>query len=136
MNGYIDDIETVALENSDFRHVLYTGPHSQLVAMSLEPGEEIGMEVHPENDQFFRIESGEGMAVVENEEMDLADGTALLVPAGTYHNIVNISDDLPLKLYTIYSPPHHPDGTIHKTKADAMAAEEGEDTPAEEEEEE
>jgi mannose-6-phosphate isomerase-like protein (cupin superfamily) len=127
MHGYIDDIETVTLENTDFRHVLYTSLHSQLVVMSVAPGDEIGMEVHPDNDQFFRIESGKGLAVIEEEEFDLRDGTALLVPAGTRHNIVNVSDDEPLRLYTIYSPAHHPDGTVHKTKEEALAAEKAEE---------
>ena len=124
MIGYKGNIEEETLNNTYFRHVLYTGPHSQLVLMCLAPSEEIGDEVHVDNDQFFRFESGEGKVVIAGVEYAVKDGDAVVVPAGTQHNIINMSKDAPLKLYTIYSPAHHPDGTIHKTKAEALAAEE------------
>lgn len=120
MTGFVGNIEEESLINDNFRKVLFTAPHSQLVVMSIE--DEIGMEVHPDNDQFIRIEKGTGKAILDGEESELKDGSAVVIPAGTDHNIVNTGSD-PLKLYTIYSPAHHPDGTIHKTKADAMAAE-------------
>lgn len=123
MAGYKGKIEELTLNNSYFRQVLFTAPHSQLVLMALAPNEEIGMEVHPENDQFFRFESGEGKVIVAGEEHSVTDGDALVVPAGTEHNVINTSADKGLKLYTIYSPAHHPDGTVHKTKAEALAAE-------------
>jgi mannose-6-phosphate isomerase-like protein (cupin superfamily) len=122
-SGYTTDIEQLTLENRDFRRVLYTGPHSQLVAMSLRTGEEIGLEVHPENDQFFRIEAGEGEVVIEGKSTPVRDGSAVVVPAGAEHNLRNTSSTEALKLYTIYSPAHHPDGTVHTTKAEAEAAE-------------
>lgn len=118
MQGFHIDLEKKTLENENYREVLYTAPNSQLVVMSLRPGEEIGMEVHAEHDQFIRIEKGSAKAVLNGEETALADGSGLVVPAGTEHNIINVSDSEPLKLYTIYSPPEHPDGTIHPTKAD------------------
>lgn len=123
MVGFHTNIEQETLENDNFRKVLFTAPHSQLVLMSLLPGEEIGMEVHPMVDQFFRFEAGEGKAVLNGEESSFKDGDVVIVPAGTNHNIVNTSDTHPLKLYTIYSPANHPDGTIHKTKAEAEAGE-------------
>lgn len=123
MIGYYGHIEELTRANTFFRHVLYTGPHHQLVLMSLLPNEEIGMEVHPDNDQFFRFESGEGKVVIAGVEYAVKDGDTAIVPAGTEHNVVNTSPTNPLKLYTIYSPAHHPDGTIHKTKAEALAAE-------------
>jgi len=123
MAGYKGEIEELTLKNSYFRQVLFTAPHSQLVLMSLKPKEEIGMEVHPENDQFFRFESGEGKVIIAGEEFLVADGDAVIVPAGTEHNIINTSGDKELKLYTIYSPAHHPDGTVHKTKEEALEAE-------------
>lgn len=123
MIGYKGTIEEETINNTYFRRVLYTGPHSQLVLMALAPSEEIGMEVHPENDQFFRFESGEGKVVIAGVEYVVKDGDAAVVPAGTEHNVVNTSPANPLKLYTIYSPAHHPDGTVHKTKAEALAAE-------------
>jgi mannose-6-phosphate isomerase-like protein (cupin superfamily) len=123
MVGYTGHIEELTRANTFFRHVLYTGPHHQLVLMTLQPSEEIGMEVHPDNDQFFRFESGEGKVVIAGTEYAVKDGDVAVVPAGTEHNVVNTSPSQPLKLYTIYSPAHHPDGTIHKTKAEAMAAE-------------
>jgi len=113
------NIEELTIDNTDYRRVLYTAPHNQLVLMSLLPGEEIGAEVH-HVDQFFRVEQGEGQAVVDGREYPLADGIALIVPAGLRHNIVNTGKE-PLKLYTIYSPANHLDGRVHKTKADAIA---------------
>jgi mannose-6-phosphate isomerase-like protein (cupin superfamily) len=125
MAGYVTDIEEKTESNEFFRQVLFTGKHSQLVVMALQPGEDIGVEVHPNVDQFFRIEEGHGKVVINGEESQIKDGTAVVVPAGAEHNIINTGDE-PLKLYTIYSPPNHPDGTIHKDKAEAMAAEEAE----------
>lgn len=125
MNAYFGKIEELTLQNSYFRQVLFTGQHCQLVLMSLKPGEEIGAEVHETVDQFFRIEKGQGKIVVgENEEHMVTDGDAIIIPAGTRHNVINVSQTEDLKLYTIYSPPNHPDGTIHKTKEEALAAEE------------
>jgi mannose-6-phosphate isomerase-like protein (cupin superfamily) len=124
MNGYVGAIEDLALTNTCFRRVLFTSEHAQLVVMSLQPGEEIGNEVHPDVDQFFRIECGEARFVFEErEERLLHGGDAVVVPAGTFHNVVNASKSEPLKLYTIYSPPNHPDATVHQTKAEADAAE-------------
>ena len=123
MKGYNINIEEGTLENDNFRKVLYTGKHSQLVLMSLKPLEEIGMEVHPDNDQFFRFEMGEGKVIIGGIEYMIKDGDVAIVPAGTEHNVVNTSATNPLKLYTIYAPAHHSDGTIHKTKAEALAAE-------------
>lgn len=116
MKGYKDNIEKLTLKNNNFREVLYTGKHSQLVLMSLKPKEEIGMEVHKDNDQFFRFEKGKGRVVIDNTQREVGDGDAVVVPAGAKHNVVNISDSEPLKLYTIYSPPHHKDGVFHRTK--------------------
>jgi mannose-6-phosphate isomerase-like protein (cupin superfamily) len=127
MTGFYGNIEQQTVENSYFRKVLYTGKHLQLVVMSLRGGEEIGNEVHPDVDQFFRIEEGEARFVLNNHEEQLAkDGDAVVVPAGTWHNVINNSATEPLKLYTVYTPPQHPDGTIHKNKAEADAAEEAE----------
>jgi mannose-6-phosphate isomerase-like protein (cupin superfamily) len=124
MTGYVGPIEKVTLNNSYFRQVLFTGKHSQLVVMCLLPGEEIGNEVHPNVDQFFRIEDGNAKFIFnEKEEHLVGDGDAVVVPAGTYHNVINTSSLKPLKLYTIYTPPNHADGTVHKTKAEAEAAE-------------
>jgi mannose-6-phosphate isomerase-like protein (cupin superfamily) len=123
MAGYVANIEKKSLENKYFREVLYTGPHSQLVAMSLAPGEDIGMETHKNVDQFFRVEAGIGRAILHGKEYNLEDGSAVVIPAGTEHNIINRSKSEPLKVYTIYSPPNHPDGTIHKDKAEALAYE-------------
>ena len=119
MKGFKGNIEKATLENTDFRRVLYTSKHSQLVLMSLQPGEEIGMEVHTENDQFFRFESGHGKCIIDGNEFELKDGDAVLIPVGAQHNIINISQTDPLKLYTIYSPAHHKDGIVRKTKKDA-----------------
>lgn len=126
MSGYVSNIENLTLTNDNFREVLYTGKHCQLVVMSLLPGEDIGMEVHDHVDQFFRIESGEGVVIIDGEESRIEDGTAVIVPAGAEHNLKNTSDEEPLKLYTIYSPANHPEGTVHVTRDDAMAAEEEE----------
>lgn len=123
MSGYITNIENTTEENENFRQVLFTGPHSQLVVMSLNPNEDIGTEIH-EVDQFIRIEEGEGKAILNGEEHSLEDGSAIVIPAGTEHNIINTSSEKQLKLYTIYSPPQHKDGTVHKTKAEALADEE------------
>jgi len=117
MKGYISNIEKLSLENENFRKVLYTAKHSQLVLMSLLPGEDIGSEVH-ELDQFLRIEAGKGKAVLNGVEHEVEDGSAIVVPAGVEHNVINTSTDSPLKLYSVYSPPEHMDGTIHQTKAD------------------
>ncbi len=119
MTGFVTDIEKETLANSYFRRVLYTGKHIQLVVMALKPEEEIGWEVHPDSDQFLRIESGEGKAIIGNVEYSLGDGSVVIVPAGVEHNIINTSTEKELKLYTIYTPPHHPDGTIHRTKEEA-----------------
>jgi len=124
MRGYVGKIEELTLANSFFRQVIFTGPHSQLVLMSLLPKEEIGMEMHANVDQFFRIEKGRGRVIMNGEESVISDGFAIVVPAGTQHNLINTSETEELKLYTIYSPPNHPDGKIHKTKAEAIADEE------------
>lgn len=121
MTGYITNIEEKTIQNENFREVLFTGAHSQLVVMSLLPNEEIGMEVHEIVDQFLRIEEGEGKAILNGEETMITSGSAIVVPAGTKHNIINTSPDKKMKLYTIYSPAHHKDKTIHKTKQDALA---------------
>jgi mannose-6-phosphate isomerase-like protein (cupin superfamily) len=126
MTGYVGNIEEKTLQNENFREVLFTGKYCQLVVMSLKPGEEIGMEVHPNVDQFFRIDAGEGKVIMNGEESKVKDGFAFVVPAGTEHNVVNTSSESLLKLYTVYSPPNHPDGTIHKTKQEADKAEEEE----------
>ena len=124
MAEYVGAIEKLALKNTYFRQVLFTAKHSQLVVMCLEPGEEIGDEVHANVDQFFRIERGDARFVFDEKEQRLVhDGDGVVVPAGTYHNVINVSKTAPLKLYTIYSPPNHPDGTVHRTKAEAEAAE-------------
>jgi len=126
MIGYVGNIEETTEQNSFFRQVIYTGKHAQLVVMCLKPGEEIGMEVHDTVDQFFRIEKGEGKVVMNNEETVFDEGFGIIVPAGTQHNVVNTSQTEDLKLYTIYSPPNHPEGTAHKTKEEAMKVEEEE----------
>lgn len=122
MTGFIDNIEKLTRDNNFFRKVLFTGKHSQLVVMSLKPGEDIGLEVHQGVDQFFRVDEGEGKVIINGKEEQIKDGFAVVVPAGSEHNIIN-TGEADLKLYTIYSPPNHPDGTIHKTHAEAMAAE-------------
>jgi mannose-6-phosphate isomerase-like protein (cupin superfamily) len=124
MTGYVGPIEKETLDNGFFRKVLFTGKHCQLVVMCLQPGEEIGNEVHSNVDQFFRIEKGKARFVFnEKEERLVRESEAVVVAAGTHHNVINASADEPLKLYTIYSPPNHPEGTVHKTKAEAVAAE-------------
>jgi len=119
MKGYVINIEQAAKENENFRKVLYTAAHSQLVLMSLAPGEEIGMEVHSDNDQFFRVDAGQGKVVIDGNEYEIENGFAVVVPAGAQHNVINTSSDEPLKLYTIYSPAHHRDGVVHATKEEA-----------------
>lgn len=123
MKGYVVNIERVSLENENFRQVLYTAKNSQLVVMSLGPNEDIGEEVH-QLDQFIRCESGQGKAILDGVEHVISDGFVVVVPAGTKHNLANTSAEKPLKLYTLYSPPNHRDGVIHKTKADAKDDEE------------
>jgi mannose-6-phosphate isomerase-like protein (cupin superfamily) len=123
MKGFNANIEKETLENNNFRKVLYSGKHSQLVLMSLRPNEEIGMEVHPDNDQFFRFEKGEGKCIIDGNEYDLHDGSVIVVPAGAQHNIINVSASDDLKLYTIYSPAHHKDGIVRATKEEAVANE-------------
>ena len=119
MKGYTTNIEKDTLENNNFRKVLYTGKHSQLVLMSLAPNEEIGMEVHKENEQFFRFEKGRGKCIIDGNEYELKDGVAVVVPAGAEHNIINTSTTEELKIYTIYSPAHHKDGIMRATKVEA-----------------
>ncbi len=123
MKGFVKNIEKETLENKNFRKVLYTAKHSQLVLMSLQPGEEIGTEVHLDNDQFFRFEKGRGKCIIDGNEYELKDGTAIVVPAGAQHNIINVSNTEELKLYTIYSPAHHKDGIVCATKEEAVANE-------------
>ena len=121
MKGFNANIEKATLENNNFRKVLYTGKHSQLVLMSLKPNEEIGMEVHTDNDQFFRFETGQGKVIIDGNEYEVTDGSAIVVPAGAEHNVINVSSSDALKLYTIYSPAHHKDGVTRATKAEAEA---------------
>ncbi|MBU0668067.1 cupin domain-containing protein [Patescibacteria group bacterium] len=123
MKGFTANIEKDTLENENFRKVLYTSKHSQLVLMSLKPNEEIGMEIHSENDQFFRFEKGQGKCIIDGNEYEVGDGSAVVVPAGANHNIINTSDTEDLKLYTIYSPAHHKDGIVRETKEIAEANE-------------
>lgn len=124
MKGFKSNIETATRANTHFRKVLYTGKHSQLVLMSLAPLEEIGMEVHPDNDQFFRFEEGEGKCIIDGNVNMVQDGDAVIVPAGAAHNVINLSDFTCLKLYTLYSPAHHKDRIIRATKAEAVEKEE------------
>ena len=124
MKGFHTNIEQDTLENGNFRKVLYSGKHSQLVLMSLKPNEEIGMEVHPDNDQFFRFEKGQGKCIIDGNEYEISDGVAIIVPAGAQHNIINTSGTDELKLYTIYSPAHHKDGIVRTTKEEAESSEE------------
>ena len=123
MSGYIGNIEKKSLGNNYFREVTYTGKYCQLVVMSLNPGEEIGLEVHKKVDQFFRVEKGRAKVIIDGIESLVIDGAGIIVPAGSEHNLINLSTKSDLKLYTIYSPPQHKDGVIHKTKKDAMADE-------------
>lgn len=122
MKPFIADIEDRTEDNRDFRRVLYTGPQMQLVVMALEPGEELGEEIHAHTDQFFRVEEGNGTVWIDGQETRIESDIAIVIPAGARHNIKNTGHE-PLKLYTIYAPPNHPDGTVHPTKADAEAAE-------------
>ncbi|HEX5774706.1 MAG TPA: cupin domain-containing protein [Candidatus Paceibacterota bacterium] len=123
MKGYVTNIESATLENEDFRRVLYTAKHCQLVLMSIPAGEDIGEEVH-DGDQFVRIEEGEGQSILDGVERDLTDGSVIVIPAGVRHNVRNTSESDALKLYTLYAPPHHKDATVHATKADALVDDE------------
>ena len=123
MKGFIADIEELTEGNSDFRRVLYTGKNIQLVLMAIEPGEEIGEEVHDNHDQFFRVEKGRGEVVIDGKHSKIKGGDAIIVPAGARHNIMN-TEDKSLRLYTLYAPPEHLNGTVHATRADADASEE------------
>lgn len=122
--GYFNAIEASTLENKNFRKVLYTAKHMQLVLMSLKPGEDIGVEVHPENDQFFRFEGGEGRVFIDGTSYEVTDGDVIIVPAGSEHNVLNMSNKKDLQFYTIYAVPHHKDGIVRETKEDAMRHEE------------
>lgn len=124
LHGYHVNLEKITQENTDFRRVLYTGKGSQLVLMALPPNVEIGLETHPENDQFFRFESGKGKVIINDVAYEVGDGDSVIVPMGAMHNVINLSDTEPLKFYTIYSPAHHEDGTVHITKEEADRAEE------------
>ena len=124
MKGYKANIEKDTLKNKNFRKVVYTGQHSQLVLMSLKPKEEIGSEVHPENDQFLRFEGGKGRVIIDKTTYNVKDGDAVIVPAGAKHNVINMSASEELKIYTIYSPPHHLDQIVRKTKESAEANDE------------
>ena len=121
MKGFNTNIEKATRENTNFRKVLYTGKHSQLVLMSLKPNEEIGMETHPDNDQFFRFEMGQGKCIIDGNEYSVTDGDCIIIPSGAKHNIINVSATEDLKMYTIYSPAHHKDGIVRETKAEAEA---------------
>lgn len=123
MKGFVIPIEDETVNNSNFRKVLYTSKHSQLVLMNLKPGEEIGSEIHPDNDQFFRFEKGQGKCIIDGNEYNVKDGSAVVVPAGARHNIINTSNKEELKLYTIYSPAHHKDGIVRATKEEAITNE-------------
>lgn len=120
MKGFKSNIEKDTLKNKNFRKVIYTAKNSQLVLMSLKPKEDIGMETHPENDQFLRFEGGRGRVEIDGNKYTVKDGDAVVIPAGAKHNVTNLSATEELKIYTIYSPPHHKDQIIHKTKADAQ----------------
>lgn len=121
--GYKGNVEKLTLENENFRKVLYTAEHLQLVLMTLKPGEEIGLEVHKGGDQFFRFERGEGKVIVNEMEYHVEDGDSVIVPAGSKHNVINTSETDALRLYTIYAPSHHEDGVVRATRAEAMADE-------------
>lgn len=123
MKGYSANIEQLTMKNSNFRQILYTAEHTQLVLMCLMPGEDIGTEVHTENDQFFRFESGQGKVIIDGNEHKVGEGSAIIVPSGAEHNVINVSETEELKLYTLYSPPHHKDGIVRKTKKEAVANE-------------
>ena len=119
MKGYITNIEKDTIDNNNFRKVLYTSKHIQLVLMTLRPGEEIGEEVHGENDQFFRIEGGLGKCIIDDNEYEISDGDAIVIPTGSKHNIINVDTHTELKMYTLYAPPHHKDGILRPTKKEA-----------------
>ena len=121
MAGYVTNIEQDTLSNEDYRRVLFTGENMQLVLMTLQPGEEIGREIHEDHDQFIRVEAGTGLAELDRERYELCDGMVVVIPAGVEHNVTNTSSDDALRLYTLYSPPEHPDGTVHRMKADEPA---------------
>ena len=121
MKGFVTPIEKTTEDNSDFRRVMYTGKHLQLVLMALAPGEAIGEEIHTDTDQFFRVEEGKGVVMIDGTPTDIKEGDAIVVPAGARHNVTNTSQNA-LKLYTLYSPPHHRDGFVASTKADAEAS--------------
>lgn len=123
MQGYVNDIEHLTLENNNYRQVIYTGKHLQLVLMALKPGEEIGEEVHSDRDQFFRIEEGRGTVMIDGESHKIKSDTAIVVPAGARHNVINTSDKT-LKLYTLYGPPNHRDGVVYRKKEEAEASKE------------
>jgi mannose-6-phosphate isomerase-like protein (cupin superfamily) len=123
MIGYVGPIQKQTEDNDNFRKVLFTGKHAQLVLMSIAVGDDIGVETHDDVDQFFRIDGGKGAVIMEGERHSVEDGDAFIVPAGTKHNVINTSESEPLRLYSVYSPPNHPPGTIHKTKGDAVLAE-------------
>lgn len=118
--GYHADIEKLTLENNNFRKVLYTAEHLQLVVMSLKPGEDIGLETHPDNDQFLRFEKGDGKVIINDTKYLVHDGDVVIVPAGSQHNVINTSSENTLQLYTIYTPPHHADGMVRQTKEEAI----------------
>lgn len=120
MKGFLKNIEETTLANENFRTVLYTARNAQIVVMALKPKEEIGLEVHEENDQFFRIEQGTCTVIIDETTYEATEGDAFMVPAGAHHNVVNASESAPLKLYTIYSPPHHRDRVVHANKEDAL----------------
>ncbi len=123
MKGFVDNIEKLTLENNNFRKVIFTTNNSQLVLMSLLPGEEIGMEVHPDNDQFFRVDSGRGSVIIDGVESVIEDGSAIVIPKGAMHNVTNTGTEA-MKLYTLYMPPHHKHGVVHQTKDEAEHNEE------------
>jgi mannose-6-phosphate isomerase-like protein (cupin superfamily) len=124
MKGFSGTIQRATRVNTNFRKVLYSGQHLQLVLMSLKPGEEIGLEVHEDNDQFFRFEGGNGKCIIDGNEYSVGDGDAIIVPAGAKHNVINVDSNTELKMYTIYAPPHHKDGIVRATKQEAEANEE------------
>lgn len=124
MRGFATNIEEDTLSNEDYRRVIFTGHHTQLVLMTIAPGEEIGRETHEGHDQFIRVEEGSGEALMDGQIYPLTDGTALVIPSGVEHNIANTSAESPLRLYTLYSPPEHPEGTVQHTKSDEKAAKE------------
>jgi mannose-6-phosphate isomerase-like protein (cupin superfamily) len=124
MKGFKTNIEKDTVDNNNFRKVLYTAKGMQLVLMSLKAGEEIGEETHPDNDQFFRFESGNGKCIIDGNEYTVADGDAIIIPAGAKHNVINVDSSSELKMYTIYAPPHHKDGIVRSTKKEATENEE------------